>query len=166
MLTDVFIRRPVLSSVLALLVILAGAISIPFLPVERYPQITPPSVSVAALYTGANAQAVESSVTTPLEQVINGVKGKTYMVSSSTNSGASNITVYFEVGRDPDLAAVEVQSRVKQAIGRLPVEVRNNGISVTKSTAGFLMGSGSSPATTATTRCSSATTWTATCATP
>ncbi len=142
MVTDVFIRRPVLSSVLALLVILAGGISIPLLPVERYPQITPPSVSVAALYTGANAQAVESSVTTPLEQAINGVEGMTYMVSSSTNSGASNITVYFEVGRDPDLAAVDVQNRVNQAIGRLPVEVRNNGISVTKNTAGFLMGIG------------------------
>jgi len=142
MLTDVFIRRPVLSSVLALLIILAGTISIPLLPIERYPQITPPSVSVTCLYTGANAQAVESAVTTPLEQVINGVEGMTYLTSSSTNSGVSTINVYFEVGRDPDLAAVDVQNRVNQALGRLPVEVRNNGISVTKNTAGFLMGIG------------------------
>jgi HAE1 family hydrophobic/amphiphilic exporter-1 len=142
MLTDVFIRRPVLSTVLALLIILAGAISIPLLPVERYPQITPPSVSVTCFFTGANAQAVESAVTTPLEQVINGVEGMTYLTSSSTNSGVSSITVYFEVGRDPDLAAVDVQNRVNQALGRLPVEVRNNGISVTKNSAGFLMGIG------------------------
>src|SRR5262245_9394190 len=142
MLTDVFIRRPVLSTVLALLIILAGAVSIPLLPVERYPQITPPSVTVTCFYTGANAQAVESAVTTPLEQVINGVEGMTYLTSSSTNSGASTITVYFEVGRDPDLAAVDVQNRVNQTLGRLPVEVRNNGISVTKNTAGFLMGMG------------------------
>jgi len=142
MLTDVFIRRPVLSTVLALLIILAGAVSIPLLPVERYPQITPPSVTVTCFYTGANAQAVESAVTTPLEQVINGVEGMTYLTSSSTNSGVSNITVYFEVGRDPDLAAVDVQNRVNQTLGRLPVEVRNNGISVTKNTAGFLMGMG------------------------
>jgi HAE1 family hydrophobic/amphiphilic exporter-1 len=142
MLTDVFIRRPVLSSVLALLIILAGAISIPLLPVERYPQITPPSVSVSCFYTGANAQAVESAVTTPLEQVINGVEGMTYLTSSSTNNGSSSITVFFDVGRDPDLAAVEVQNRVNQALGRLPVEVRNNGISVTKNSAGFLMGIG------------------------
>jgi len=139
---DVFIRRPVLSSVLALLAVLAGGISIPSLPVERYPQITPPSVTVTAFYTGANAQAVETAVTTPLEQVINGVEGMTYMVSSSTNSGASTITVTFQVGRDPDLAAVDVQNRINQAMARLPVEVRNNGIGVTKNTAGFLMGVG------------------------
>jgi HAE1 family hydrophobic/amphiphilic exporter-1 len=142
MLTDVFIRRPILSTVLALLIILAGAIAIPTLPVARYPQLTPPSVTVTALYTGANAQAVESAVTTPLEQVINGVEGMTYIQSSSTNSGISTINVFFEIDRDPDLAAVDVQNRVNQAIGRMPVDVRNNGITVTKNTAGFLMGIG------------------------
>lgn len=142
MVSDRFIRRPVLSSVCALLVVIAGAVSIPTLPVARYPELTPPSVSVSAFYTGANAQAVESAVTTPLEQVINGVEGMTYMTSSSTNSGASLITVFFEVGRDPDLAAVDVQNRVNQALGRLPAEVRANGVSVTKNTAGFLMGVG------------------------
>ena len=142
MLTDRFIRRPVLSTVLSLLVILAGAISIPNLPVARYPQLTPPSVTVTSFFTGANAQSVESSVTTPLEQVINGAEGMTYLQSSSTNSGVSTITVFFEVGRDPDLAAVDVQNRVNQTLGRLPVDVRNNGIAVTKNTSGFLMGVG------------------------
>ena len=95
-----------------------------------------------AVYTGANAQAVESAVTTPLEQVINGVEGMTYMQSSSTNSGFSTINVYFEVGRDPDLAAVDVQNRVNQVTGRLPSEVRNTGVTVLKNTAGFLGGLG------------------------
>ena len=140
--TDVFIRRPILSTVLSLLVILAGAISIPRLPISRYPQLTPPSVTVNAVYTGANAQTVESAVTTPLEQAINGAEGMTYMQSASTSSGVSTVTVYFEVGRDPDLAAVDVQNRVNQTLGRLPIDVRNNGITVTKNTAGFLMGVG------------------------
>ena len=87
MIADVFIRRPVLSTVCSLLIILAGAVSIPTLPIARYPDLAPPSVTVTAFYTGANAQAVESAVTTPLEQAINGVEGMTYMTSSSTNSG-------------------------------------------------------------------------------
>jgi HAE1 family hydrophobic/amphiphilic exporter-1 len=133
-----FIRRPILATVCSLLIVLAGAISIPILPIARYPELTPPAVSVTAFYTGANAQAVESAVTTPLEQVINGVEGMQYMQSSSTSSGLSTITVTFEIGRDPDLAAVDVQNRVNQALGRMPVEVRTNGIAVTKATAGFL----------------------------
>src|SRR6478609_1531672 len=138
MLADVFIRRPVLSTVCSLLIILAGAVSIPTLPIARFPELAPPSVSVTTFYTGANAQAVESAVTTPLEQAINGVEGMMYMRSSSTNTGVCSIVVTFDVGRDPDLAAVDVQNRVNQALGRLPTEVRTNGISVTKSTAGFL----------------------------
>ncbi len=138
MFSDVFIRRPILSTVCSLLIVLAGLIAIPLLPIERYPDLAPPSVSVSAFYTGANAQAVESAVTTPLEQVINGVEGMTYMSSSSTSSGLSTITIQFEVGRDPDLAAVDVQNRVNQALGRMPADVRTNGISVTKQTAGFL----------------------------
>ena len=88
MIADVFIRRPVLSTVCSLLIILAGAVSIPTLPISRYPELAPPSVTVSAFYTGANAQAVESAVTTPLEQAINGVEGMTYITSSSTNSAA------------------------------------------------------------------------------
>jgi len=136
--SDVFINRPILATVSSAMIILAGAIAIPTLPLARYPDLTPPTVVVAAFYTGANAQAVESAVTTPLEQVINGVEGMQYMRSSSTNTGSSQITITFEIGRDADLAAVDVQNRVNQALGRMPNEVRTNGISVTKSTAGFI----------------------------
>ena len=142
MVTDVFIKRPVLATVCSVLITLAGAIAIPTLPIGRYPELAPPTVGVSAFYTGANAQAVESAVTTPLESVINGVEGMVYMTSSSTNNGLSSITVTFEVGRDPDLAAVDVQNRVNSALGRMPLEVRTNGITVTKGSAGFLAGIG------------------------
>src|SRR4249920_3541697 len=138
MFSDIFIRRPILATVCSMMIILAGAISVPILPIARYPELTPPAVTVAAFYTGANAQSVESAVTTPLEQAINGVEGMQYMRSSSTNTGVATINVIFDIGRDPDLAAVDVQNRVNQALGRMPADVRTNGISVTKSTAGFL----------------------------
>ncbi len=142
MLSNLFIRRPILATVCSLLIILAGAIAIPILPIARYPDLAPPAVSITAFYIGANAQAVESAVTTPLEQAINGVEGMAYMTSSSTNSGVSTITVTFEVGRDPDLAAIDVQNRVNQALGRMPADVRTTGITVLKMTAGFLGGLG------------------------
>ncbi|MBA3270567.1 MAG: efflux RND transporter permease subunit, partial [Acidobacteria bacterium] len=142
MFSDLFIRRPILATVCSLLIILAGAIVIPILPIARYPELAPPSVTVNAFYTGANAQAVESAVTTPLEQAINGVEGMNYMTSSSTNSGVATITVTFNIGRDPDLAAIDVQNRVNQALGRMPGDVRTTGITVTKNTAGFLGGLG------------------------
>src|SRR6185369_14688678 len=104
--SELFIRRPILATVCSLLIILAGAIAIPSLPIARYPDLTPPTVSVTAFYTGANAQAVETGVTTPLEQAINGVEGMMNLRSSSTSSGLCTITVTFEIGRDPDLAAV------------------------------------------------------------
>jgi|SoiMethySBSTD1v2_1073268.scaffolds.fasta_scaffold34210_3 HAE1 family hydrophobic/amphiphilic exporter-1 len=138
MFSGLFIRRPILATVCSLMLLLAGAIAIPTLPIARYPELTPPSVAVSAFYTGANAQAVESAVTTPLEQVINGVEGMQYMRSSSTSSGFSTINITFDIGRNADLAAVDVQNRVNQALGRMPAEVRTNGISVTKSTSGFL----------------------------
>ena len=142
MFSDVFIRRPILATVCSLVIILAGAMCIPLLPVARYPALAPPSVSILSFYTGANAQAVESAVTTPLEQVVNGVEGMTYMQSSSTNSGVSTINVFFQIGRDPDLAAVDVQNRVNQTLGRLPADVRTTGVTVTKNTAGFMGGLG------------------------
>ena len=142
MVTDVFIKRPVLATVCSVLITLAGAISIPTLPIGRYPELAPPTVTVGAFYTGANAQAVESAVTTPLESVINGVEGMLYMSSASTNNGFCQITVTFEVGRDPDLAAVDVQNRVNSALGRMPLDVRTNGITVSKGSAGFLAGIG------------------------
>jgi len=141
-LSDVFIRRPILATVCSLLIILAGAICIPLLPIARYPQLAPPSVTISAFYTGANAQAVESAVTTPIEQTVNGVEGMTYLTSSSTNSGACTVTVYFDISRDPDLAAVDVQNRVNQVLGRLPADVRTTGVTVTKSSAGFMGGLG------------------------
>src|SRR6476620_9388811 len=142
MFADVFIKRPVLSTVCSLLIILAGAVSIPTLPIARFPELAPPAVTVTAFYTGANAQAVESAVTTPLEQAINGVEGMSYMTSSSTNSGFATITVTFDVSRNQDLAAVDVQNRVNSALGRMPADVRTNGITVTKVTAGFMGGIG------------------------
>jgi hydrophobic/amphiphilic exporter-1 (mainly G- bacteria), HAE1 family len=137
-LSQLFITRPILATVCSLLVMLGGLIAIPNLPIARFPELTPPGVSVSAFYTGANAQAVESAVTTPLEQVINGVEGMLYMTSSSTNTGFCTINVIFEVGRNADLAAVDVQNRINQALGRMPADVRTNGIAVTKSTTGFL----------------------------
>jgi HAE1 family hydrophobic/amphiphilic exporter-1 len=142
MFSDVFIKRPVLATVCSILITLAGAIAIPTLPIGRYPELAPPTVNVSAFYTGANAQAVESAVTTPLESVINGVEGMLYMTSSSTNNGFCSINVVFEVGRDPDLAAVDVQNRVNSALGRMPLEVRTNGINVNKGSTGFLGGIG------------------------
>jgi HAE1 family hydrophobic/amphiphilic exporter-1 len=142
MIADVFIRRPVLSTVCSLLIILAGLVAIPTLPIARFPDLAPPSVTVTAFYTGANAQAVESAVTTPLEQAINGVEGMSYITSTSTNSGMSMITVTFDVDRDQDIAAVDVQNRVNQALGRMPAEVRTNGIMVQKVATGFIGGIG------------------------
>jgi HAE1 family hydrophobic/amphiphilic exporter-1 len=140
--SQLFIRRPILATVCSLIIMLAGAVAIPTLPIARYPELTPPSVSVSAFYTGANAQAVESAVTTPLEQAINGVEGMLYMTSSSSNSGFCSITIVFEIGRDPDLAAIDVQNRVNQALGRMPADVRDNGITVTKNVSSFLGGIG------------------------
>ena len=102
------------------------------MPIAQYPEVAPPTVSVTSVYTGANAETVETAVTTPIEQAINGVEGMLYMSSSSTNSGVSQITVTFDVTRDPDIAAVDVQNRVSQALGRLPGEVRQTGITVQK----------------------------------
>jgi hydrophobic/amphiphilic exporter-1 (mainly G- bacteria), HAE1 family len=138
MFVDVFIRRPILASVCSLVLILAGLLSIPTMPVAQYPSLAPPQVTVSAFYTGANAQEVETAVTTPLEQAINGVEGMLYMTSSSTNSGVASINVTFDVTRDQDVAAVEVQNRVNQALGRMPAEVRTTGITVQKQSTGFI----------------------------
>src|SRR5918992_1878511 len=139
---DTFIRRPILASVCSLVLILAGLVAIPTMPVAQYPSLAPPQVNVSAFYTGANAQEVETSVTTPLEQAINGVEGMLYMTSSSTNSGVSTVTVTFDVTRDQDVAAVEVQNRVNQTLGRMPAEVRTTGITVQKNSTGFVLGAG------------------------
>src|ERR671919_490861 len=142
MFVNTFIRRPILASVCSLVLILAGAVAIPTMPIAQYPSLAPPQVNVSAIYTGANAQEVETAVTTPLEQAINGVEGMLYMTSSSTNSGVSTITVTFDVTRDQDVAAVEVQNRVNQTLGRMPAEVRTTGITVQKQSTGFVMAVG------------------------
>ena len=142
MFVNTFINRPILASVCSLVIILAGAIAIPTMPVAQYPALAPPQITVNAIYTGANAQEVESAVTTPLEQAINGVEGMLYMTSSSTNSGFSSISVTFDITRDQDLAQVDVQNRVSQALGRLPTEVRALGVTVNKQQTGFVMAAG------------------------
>jgi hydrophobic/amphiphilic exporter-1 (mainly G- bacteria), HAE1 family len=142
MFVDTFIRRPILASVCSLVLVLAGAVAIPTMPVAQYPSLAPPQVNVTAVYTGANAQEVETAVTTPLEQAINGVEGMLYMTSSSTNSGVSTITVTFDITRNQDVAAVDVQNRVNQTLGRMPSEVRTTGITVQKQSTGFVMAVG------------------------
>jgi len=139
---DFFIERPVFATVCALLIILGGAIAIPSLPIAQFPELAPPQVVVSSGYIGANAQTVESAVTIPLEQAINGVPGMKYMTSASGNDGSSQITVVFDVTRDVDLASVDVQNRVNQALGRLPNEVKNTGIIITKQASGFVLGAG------------------------
>src|SRR5277367_1769151 len=142
MFVDFFIRRPIFATVCALLIILAGAVTIPTLPVAQFPDLAPPQVVVSAFYNGANAQTVETSVTTPIEQQINGVEGMKYMTSTSGNDGSSGITVTFDITRNIDLAAVDVQNRVNQALGRLPDAVKTTGISISKSSSNFVFGAG------------------------
>jgi len=142
MFVDFFIKRPIFATVCALLIILGGAVSIPTLPIAQFPNLAPPTVQVGAFYNGASAQVVETSVTTPLEQQINGVEGMKYMTSTSGNDGSSGISVVFDLNRDVDLAAVDVQNRVNQALGRMPNEVKTTGISVVKATDNFVFGAG------------------------
>jgi HAE1 family hydrophobic/amphiphilic exporter-1 len=139
---DFFIQRPVFATVCALLIVLAGAIAIPTLPIAEFPSLAPPQVAVTSFYIGANATTVESAVTIPLEQSINGVPGMKYITSTSGNDGTSQITVVFDISRDVDLASVDVQNRVNQALGRLPNSVKNTGVIITKQTSGFVLGAG------------------------
>ncbi len=138
MFASLFIRRPILSAVFAAVIVLLGAISLPTLPIAQYPQLAAPQIIVSSVYTGASASVVETAVTRPLEQAINGVQGMTYMSSTSGNDGTSTITATFDVSRDPDLASVDVQNRVNQASGRLPNEVKAIGITVSKASSGFV----------------------------
>jgi HAE1 family hydrophobic/amphiphilic exporter-1 len=139
---DTFIRRPILAAVCSLVIVLAGAVSIPTLPIAQFPELAPPQVQVIAVYTGASAQTVETAVTTPLEQAINGIEGMQYMTSSSGNDGTSSITVTFDITRDLDLAAVDVQNRISQVSGRLPSEVNAVGVAVTKVSNNFVLAAG------------------------
>ncbi len=127
-----FIERPVLSTVISILLVVLGVIGITTLPIEQYPNIAPPTVRVTTTYSGANATAVLNSVVVPLEESINGVEGMTYMTSTSTNGGSVDIRVYFKQGTDPDIATVNVQNRVSQATSLLPSEVTQVGVTVQK----------------------------------
>ena len=129
---DRFINQPVLSTVISILVVILGCIGLATLPIEQYPDIAPPTVTVSCYYPGADAQTVEKSVLAPLEEQINGVEGMTYMSSSATNDGSARITVYFEQGANADMAQVNVQNRVSQATSLLPSEVTQSGVTVEK----------------------------------
>jgi len=139
---DFFIRRPIFATVCALLIVLAGAVCIPSLPISLYPQLAPPQVVVTSNYIGANATDVESAVTTILEQSINGVEGMRYISSTSSNDGTSAVTVTFQTGYDLNIAAVDVQNRVASAQGRLPSVVNNTGITITKANSNFVLAAG------------------------
>ncbi len=139
MFVNFFIRRPVFATVCALLTVIGGAIAIPTLPVAQYPQLAAPQVTVTSLYRGASSQTVEAAVTTPIEQAVNGVEGMKYMTSSSTSNGVSTVTVTFDLERDINLAAVNVQNRVQQVVARLPAEVRNSGVTVAKSSTAIVL---------------------------
>ena len=129
---DKFINRPVLSTVISILIVILGIIGLATLPVTQYPDIAPPTVSVSATYTGANAQTVLNSVIAPLEDQINGVENMMYIQSSASNNGSADISVYFNQGTDPDMAAVNVQNRVSMAQGLLPAEVTKVGVTTQK----------------------------------
>src|SRR6267154_4168947 len=122
-----FIRRPIVASVLAILIILMGAVSFPTLPVAQYPQIAPPVVRVTAIYPGASAQVIADTIAAPIEQQVNGVEGMIYMESTSATDGSYTLNVSFEVGTDVDIASVLVQNRVAIALAQLPDDVRRQG---------------------------------------
>src|SRR5579864_4889885 len=138
MFVDFLIKRPIFATVCALIIILGGAVSIPTLPIAQFPNLAPPQVQVVSGYNGADAETVEAAVTIPLERSINGVEGLKYITSNSGNDGTSSITATFDVSRDPDLAAVDVQNRVQAALGVLPAEVINTGVTITKGLSGFV----------------------------
>lgn len=134
-----FIDRPIFSAVLSIVIVLVGFIGLFLLPVDQYPQITPPVVKISASYPGASAVTVSQAVATPIEQELNGTPGMLYMESSSSNSGGLSITVTFDISTDAELAAVDIQNRVKLAESRLPAEVVQNGIKVEKQSSSQLM---------------------------
>ncbi|MDB5116891.1 MAG: hydrophobic/amphiphilic exporter, family [Mucilaginibacter sp.] len=134
----IFIKRPVLATVISILLVIVGALGLTKLPLERFPNIAPPAVLVSAVYPGANAETILRSVTPSLEEAINGVEDMTYMTSTASNDGTLSITVYFRQGTNPDQAAVNVQNRVSQATSQLPAEVVQYGITTTKQQNSFI----------------------------
>ena len=136
---DFFITRPIFASAIAVVMVLAGTIAYFLLPVAQFPNISPPQVVVSATYPGASAQVVADTVTTPLEQQINGVEGMTYMSSASSNDGSSRITITFDIGYPLAIAAVDVQNRVAQAASSLPAIVNQGGVTIKKQNPNFVI---------------------------
>ena len=139
MFSKFFIDRPIFATVLALLIVVAGLVTFNVLPVAQYPEITPPTVQVNAAYPGANAETVAQTVGIPIEQQVNGVEGKMYMSSTSSESGMYSLTVTFEVGTDIDMATVMVQNRVSVALNSLPEAVKQQGVTVQKKSSNIVM---------------------------
>jgi HAE1 family hydrophobic/amphiphilic exporter-1 len=136
--SDFFIRRPVFATVCSVVITLLGAACIFLLPVAQYPEITPPKVTVSANYVGANAEVVESTVTNILERELNGIEGVRYITSTSSNNGTSSVDLVFDLGKNKDLAAVDVQNRVSTVASQLPGPVQQTGVRVSKESSGFL----------------------------
>src|SRR4030095_9207770 len=139
MIADTFIRRPITAIVISIVILLIGVLAITNLPVSQYPDITPPQIQVTGTITGADAQTVEQTVTTPIETQVNGSPGMTYLQSNSTSDGRTTINAYFSVGTNPSIATLDVQNRVSIASPRLPNEVKNLGITVRKRNPSILM---------------------------
>jgi len=138
MISRIFIDRPIFAWVIAVIIMLAGTVSIFSLAIERYPDIAPPQVIVRATYPGASAEIMEASVTQVIEQQLTGVEGLSYFDATSDSSGRATVTATFEKGTDPDIAQVQVQNKVQQALARLPAQVQAQGLTVTKANADFL----------------------------
>ena len=139
MFSKFFINRPIFATVLALLIVVAGLIALNILPVAQFPEITPPTVQVSAVYPGANAETVAQTVGLPIEQQVNGVDGMLYMSSNSSSSGAYSLTITFAVGTDIDMATVQVQNRVSVAQSSLPEPVVVQGVTVQKQSSNIVM---------------------------
>ena len=139
MISRIFIDRPIFAWVIAIVIMLGGLGAVFTLPIEQYPDIAPPSVNIRASYPGASAETLESSVTQVIEQQLTGIDGLIYFTSSSSSSGSATITATFGKGIDPDIAQVQVQNKVQQALARLPQQVQQQGLTVTKASSDFLM---------------------------
>jgi multidrug efflux pump subunit AcrB len=139
MFSKFFIDRPIFATVLSLFLVLAGLAAMRVLPISRYPEISPPVVNVRAIYPGASAEVLETTVAAPIEQSINGVEKMLYMDSTSSGDGVVTINVTFDVGTDLDIAAVNVNNRVNQVLSKLPQEVQRQGLTVAKSSANFMV---------------------------
>ncbi|MEJ7684399.1 MAG: efflux RND transporter permease subunit [Segetibacter sp.] len=139
MIADTFIRRPVTAIVISIVIVLIGVLAILNLPISQYPEITPPTVQITGSFTGADAQTVEQTVTTPIETQVNGTPGMAYLQSNSTNDGRTTINVTLKVGTNPDIAALDIQNRVGIATPALPDDVKRLGLTTRKRSPSILM---------------------------